>query len=190
MKHATAAVGSDSGDDKISKDAWDESHITPGLETITLDATYGDDFNGVALDAKWTRVNITSGEETFADGYLDIAFGTGTGARSYYQTPSSMPTNMELILGPIESQELVANQFMFGLYFVDNTGAGVGWSLYYDGNGYLWNLAWVCLQLHEQRPRWSRRDAVPGWAAVLPPVAQGRDQLLRLDELWHPSVVG
>ncbi len=62
--------------------------ITYGIDSRTLNATYGDHFTGGSLDAKWTRRNLTSGNESYAawgGTYLiNNAYG-GTIGQSYYQ---------------------------------------------------------------------------------------------------------
>lgn len=115
-----------------------------GIDADALHATYGDAFDGAGLDAKWTRQTVTAGEETFGRGFLELALSAATVGRGYYQTPAAMFTNGELILGPVAVQEVTLGGHMFGPYFVDNAGNGVGFSVYHDGNAYCWAIAgWV-----------------------------------------------
>lgn len=60
------------------------------LDQTTLHATYGDDFEGANLDAKWTRRNIVAGDELYQQGggsLLEVNMRTGATVDRYYFQP-------------------------------------------------------------------------------------------------------
>jgi len=68
------------------------THMYP-LDQYTLDATYGDDFTGSSLAAKWTRRNFTSGAETYqlapTGSFMRIAMTGRAIGDGYFQTAPS-----------------------------------------------------------------------------------------------------
>lgn len=119
-------------------------HVQPdGLHPATLHATYGDDFDGASLNARWTRHVQGSGEETYQDGRrasaLRVAYSTGAVARYIYQTaPNGTNETWETSVTPY--QETATNQ-MYALLMVDTAGTGVAALLYDNTPGvYLANV--------------------------------------------------
>lgn len=113
----------------------------PPFDSDTLHATYGDDFTGTSLDAKWTRRNLTAGDETYQttdNGWLHVTIPSG-GAwdRQYHQACPAGDFTVEM------SCVLYAenNSLMFGPMVIDSSGAGVAFSPYNDLSMYMWNLA-------------------------------------------------
>lgn len=68
---------------------WAAPSSRAWIDLTTLNATHGDDFAGVSLDAAWTRVNISSGNETYQDGNGSFlrANISGGSANKYYTRP-------------------------------------------------------------------------------------------------------
>jgi hypothetical protein len=115
-----------------------------GLDTRTKNATYGDDFAGASLDAKWTRHNQTSGEETYQAGgsgsALQVTHGTTNAAEYIYQAAPN-GTNETWEASVSWYQETTTLQ-MFALLMVDTSGNGVAALVYDATNGlYLANVA-------------------------------------------------
>lgn len=103
------------------------------LDDNTLHATYGDDFDGASLAAKWTRHNVTSGAETYQAGgdgsWLDVAVPATTYDQSYFQPAPAGDFEVQF------KQELYsAATHMYGVMIIDSTGAGVGVCPYDNGN--------------------------------------------------------
>ena len=107
-----------------------------------MDGTFGDDFTGASLDAKWTRVNQTSGEESYQQGprasALRVAYSTGSASRYIYQASPANDWTFECsltILQPTSTGE------MFGLLALNSSGTGVAVMLYDNSPGlYLANV--------------------------------------------------
>jgi len=105
----------------------------------TLNGTYGDEFTGGSLDAKWTRHNQTVGMETYAQGraasMLRVAHGAVNAAEYIYQTaPNGTNETWEAKVSWF--QENVTNQ-MFALLMVDGSGNGIAAFVYDNANGLL-----------------------------------------------------
>lgn len=98
-----------------------------------LDATYGDDLDGAALNGRWTRQTQTSGEESYQDGprasALRIAYSTGAASRYIYQGIGSLGTSWTF-----EASASIRNgtSCMTGIHALDSSQNGVGCFLYYS----------------------------------------------------------
>lgn len=154
----TPLVESASGDPGTSGEASRSDHVHPDdgggggggsaafyLDTYSLprDATYGDDFDGASLDARWTRKNIVSGQEHYQDGdgswmRVDMA-GTSTAAQQYQQT---LPGGDWDFVCSMTFYVQGASATMYGLVAYDNSGNGLGPVAYVgDHNTYLGLIA-------------------------------------------------
>jgi hypothetical protein len=152
----TPLVESGTGDEGTSGEASRSDHVHPadgggggggtrafGLDPATPDATYGDEFTGASLDAKWSRHNQTAGEETYQSGglasTLRVAYSTATASRYIYQTAPN-GTNETWTTSVSWYQETNTGQ-MFALLMVDSSGNGVAALPYDNVNGlYLANV--------------------------------------------------
>lgn len=115
-----------------------------GLDPVTVDGTYGDEFDGASLNGRWTRHNQTSGMETYQSGglasALRVAHGATNAAEYIYQTAPN-GTNETWNTSVSWYQETATGQ-MFGLLMVDTSGNGVAVLRYDNANGlYLANVA-------------------------------------------------
>jgi hypothetical protein len=114
------------------------------LDRGSLHGTYGDEFEGASLNARWTRSTQTSGEETYQQGprasALRVAYSTGAASRYIYQTaPNGTNETWEASLSVW--QPTTTGQ-MFALVMLDTSGNGVGAFLYDSTAGlYLGNIA-------------------------------------------------
>ena len=110
------------------------------IDRTTLHATYGDDFAAGSLDAKWNRVNLVSGNETFYtddNGWLEVD-ASGAAGKVYWQ---NAPTgDYELIVSMLAYVAEGSVDSMSGPIIVDSSGNGVGVSPFGD-NLYAWNIA-------------------------------------------------
>lgn len=97
----------------------------PYIDTLTLHATYGDDFAGSLDTGKWTRRTVTSGEETAnvgsSNGWMAVDFSSGAASRLYLQTAPA--GDFEIILSM--AQWASASGHMCGPVIIDSSGAGV-----------------------------------------------------------------
>jgi hypothetical protein len=115
-----------------------------GLDSRTKNATYGDDFTGTSLDAKWTRHNQTSGEETYQAGAsgsaLQVTHGTTNAAEYIYQAaPNGTNETWE---GSVSWYQENTTLQMFAVLMVDTSGNGVAALVYDSTSGlYLANVA-------------------------------------------------
>ena len=115
-----------------------------GLDRSSFDGTYGDDFTGASLNAKWSRHNQTAGEETYQDGgaasALRVAYSTAAASRYIYQTaPNGANETWET---SVSWWQTVTSNQMFALLMVDSSGNGVAALVYDTSNGvYLVNVA-------------------------------------------------
>jgi hypothetical protein len=112
------------------------------LDTYSLprDGTYGDDFDGASLNARWTRKNIVSGQETYQDAngsWMRVNMvGTATAAQQYQQNlPGSGDWDF---ICSMTCYVQAASATMYGLVAYDNSGNGLGPVAYVgDHNTYL-----------------------------------------------------
>jgi hypothetical protein len=129
IKHATTAGGTDSGDGKISKNAWNEGHVGSPypLDRYAIDATYGDDFTGASLSGPWTRRNFTSGAETYQLGpdgtYMRIAFSGRTTGDGYFRSAPGGDWTFATAFVP-RFYDAAAPK-LWGIAVIDTNGTGV-----------------------------------------------------------------
>jgi hypothetical protein len=129
-----------------AKTLLDVVEVIPPISTARinkLDATFGDHFTGSSLDAKWSRHNQTSGEETYqmtpGGSILRVTYSTATGPRYIYQTAPGGDWTFETC---IQAWQAVGSTQMFALLCVDSSGAGPATFLYDNAAGlYLGLLA-------------------------------------------------
>lgn len=123
----TAAPGSSKQVARI-----DHVHNTPGgsssrpyIDTLTLHATYGDDFTGALNTGLWTRRTVTSGEETAnvgsSNGWMAVDLSSGAASRLYLQTAPA--GDFEIIYSAMHWATAAGH--MTGPVIIDSTGAGV-----------------------------------------------------------------
>lgn len=104
------------------------------------DSTYGDDFDGASLNARWTRKNIVSGQETYQDAngsWMRVNMvGTATAAQQYQQNlPGSGDWDF---ICSMTYYVQATSSVMYGLVAYDNSGNGLGPVAYAaDHNTYL-----------------------------------------------------
>jgi hypothetical protein len=99
------------------------------LTPSSLHATWGDHFTGASLDAKWTRVTYTSGDETYQAGggsFLQIA--PRAGGAYYYQSSTGIGSSFSLVGKFIVQSASSTNAF--GLLATDASGNGGGVTMY------------------------------------------------------------
>lgn len=102
------------------------THPMP-LDAYSIAATYGDDFTGASLNARWTRRNVPT-SETFQFGpqstYMRSIFNGLNKGDGYYQTAPAGDWTfaMAFIARP--------SQLGFGLSVVDSSGTGVNAGFY------------------------------------------------------------
>jgi len=101
------------------------SDSRPYLDSgITLHGTYGDDFNGSNLGAKWTRLNQVAGAENFeAASWMQLDMSRSTAARGYYQTLTNAD---EVLVDLAFALWGGGTDALFGPFIVSSDGAGVG----------------------------------------------------------------
>ncbi len=96
----------------------------PYIDTLTLHATYGDDFTGALDTGKWTRRTVTSGEETTGTGgatWMDVDLSSAAASRLYLQTAPA--GDFEIILSYAQWSSTTGH--MVGPVIIDSAGAGV-----------------------------------------------------------------
>lgn len=104
--------------------------LTPSV----LTGTYDDGFTGSSLGAKWSRQGLVSGDHTYQTGggswmTMNIAAGaTGSIARSINQAWTS--TTNATITCRIAHQQIGSAYPMFGPFFTDSSGNGIGMTVY------------------------------------------------------------
>lgn len=108
----------------------------PYLDTysLPLDATMGDDFDGASLNGRWTRVNISSGWETYQAGggsVLRVAMGSATTIQQYEQALPAGDGEYK-----VSFSVLGGGTRMYGINFVTAAGAGRGICFYNDAFAY------------------------------------------------------
>lgn len=109
------------------------------LRPSSFAGTYDDDFTAASLDAKWTRQGLVSGDHTYQTGggswmTMDIPAGTtGSIARLIHQSWSS--TTNATITCRIIHHQIGSAYPMFGPFFTDNSGNGIGVTLYNNTTG-------------------------------------------------------
>lgn len=105
----------------------------------SLDATYGDNFNGSNLKSIWTRRNYTSGAETYQTGanqsMLRIAKTGRTNGDGYFQTAPSGDWTFAMRFIPRFWG--AATGLAWGIGVVDTAGTGVATCFYSNPNALL-----------------------------------------------------
>lgn len=113
----------------------------PYLDTYSspLDGTYGDDFDGASLNARWTRKNISSGWETYQSAggsWLRVGIASATVPQQYQQTLPGGGADWEFIAAMTYFRP-DASGTMVGLVAYDGSGNGRGPVCYIqDRNAY------------------------------------------------------
>jgi hypothetical protein len=100
----------------------------PYFDTLTLHATYGDDFTGASLDAKWSLDTYTGANLRFQcdDGTtLEVANPTNGHGQIYQTAPAG---DFSIILSLFDT--LHNDNFMDGPCILDSSGNGVGLCTY------------------------------------------------------------
>lgn len=100
---------------------------------IPLIATYGDDFNGSSLNARWTRHNILAGAETYQAGggsWLQVALTNSAADKQYHQTAPA--GDFEIVMSFM--QYYANNATMMGPCVIDSSGNGVAAFFYSNAN--------------------------------------------------------
>lgn len=93
----------------------------PPLSGI-VSATYGDDFTGSSLAAKWTRVGFLSSEETYqTDGGSMMTWAGTRGSNSYYYQSAPAGDFSAVFAG----KATVSGSTMLGALILDGSGNGV-----------------------------------------------------------------
>jgi hypothetical protein len=107
------------------------------LSRKTLHATKGDDFSGTSLNARWTRRNIVTGDETWQAGESGLYVTGLDDGDLYLQTAPAGDFSLEVDM----SQWSTATTHLCGPVIISSTGAGIGVGIR-NGNGvFLVNLA-------------------------------------------------
>jgi hypothetical protein len=99
-----------------------------------MDGTFGDDFTGGSLDAKWTRVGQTSGEESYAQGprasSLRVAYSNAAAVRHIYQACALTSFTFEWSFSLYQA---TPTGTMLSLMILNSSGTGGGVILYDNG---------------------------------------------------------
>jgi hypothetical protein len=95
--------------------------------------TYGDECDSLTVDAAWTQRNITATGD--GEKYVWSADASGDALHRAFTDPAA---DFELIA---HIRGLTATGNMTGVFAVDASGNGAGFSIYDDGNAYMWTLA-------------------------------------------------
>lgn len=110
----------------------------PGLDRVSFNTTFGDDFNESSLNARWSNHNLTGGQETFQVGgrasAIQIAHGATNAAEYIYQTApnntnETWEASFSLYNGTSTGQ-------MWGIIMVNSSGTGCAALVYDNGQGY------------------------------------------------------
>lgn len=101
------------------------------IDEPAIDPTYGDHFTGASLDAKWTRVNLTSTEESYQQGargsHLRVDMSGGAAFRGYTQP---LPVgDFEAILS-FAQRTVSTSPPIFGLALLASNDSGRGMFVY------------------------------------------------------------
>lgn len=111
----------------------------PPFDETTLDATYGDEFDTASLDAKWSRHNLTSGDETYQtddNGWLNVFIPNGSPqARHILQ---SCPAGDWTAVVSMVMYGVNSTNALVVLEAMDSSGNGISVSPYDDGGYYMW----------------------------------------------------
>lgn len=95
------------------------------LDSYALDGTYGDDFDGASLNARWTRRNFTGGNETYQYGLgatcMRITMTGRTSGDGYFQ---AVPVGDWTFI--MSSFIHVATMPFWSICAIDSSGNGIG----------------------------------------------------------------
>jgi len=98
------------------------------LDLVALDGAYGDEFDESSLNGRWTRRNVTSGQEAYqqgASGSLLAFTHSATTQEAYYQSYSNI--DLDISMSFTRGR---AGEYIGGLQAIDSAGTGVGASAY------------------------------------------------------------
>lgn len=101
------------------------------IDATPLDPTYGDHFTGASLDAKWTRVNVTSADEAYQQGangsHLRVNLAGGAAFRGYTQP---VPAGDVEVVISFAQRSVHVSPPIFGLAFLASDDSGQGMFTY------------------------------------------------------------
>jgi hypothetical protein len=100
------------------------------LDAVSLHGTYGDDFGGTSLDAKWTRRNIEVAEIAFEASHALIDISSGSADR---QLGQSFTNTDEVEIVTVHKNVAMASDQAVGPMFLDASGTGI--VVAYQGGG-------------------------------------------------------
>ena len=150
ITHAFVSGKSDGGDATLVRPSnWNAAHVgsSHALDSYAIDGTYGDDFTEASLNARWTRRNLASTNETYQDGpdqthmTVDLSASGGGGGnttsdRMYLETCPAGDWEI-MVSGSLFIPDISvgggASSTMYGPVAVSSTGTGVGFTLYHNG---------------------------------------------------------
>lgn len=167
----------------------------PPLDSTTLHATYGDDFTAGTLDAKWTRRNLTSSDDSIDTsdyGCLITNIPNGSPAgRGYLQMAPAGDFSIILSL-VIWGTNNSANS-MFGPMVIDSSGNGIGFSPYDDEKAYIWNLSSYEYGSTGASMWWTAKDhfaGQPHWLRIRKSGTTYYASASRDGRRWSPEISG
>lgn len=138
IKHRFVSGKSDGGDATLVRPSnWNDVHTSPfSFDSIDLDGTYGDEFDGTSLNGRWTaQGSFVANAAVFALNETWLQFvGRGTSAMSIYQTGPSKD-----ILEVIVAMSQNGGAVMEGPAIVSSSGVGVLASLRSDVTNFVLN---------------------------------------------------
>lgn len=108
------------------------SDTRPYLSRLALHGTYGDDFTGASLDAKWTQRG--SATHVFQDGdatWLRMVHSTGGSELIRQNAPAG---DFEIVVAFSLYHSSLTNNNMVGPFIVDSSGNGVMCTHYWNAN--------------------------------------------------------
>ena len=110
----------------------------PFLDTENaIDGTYGDDFDGASLDARWTLKGRSAGDCAFQLGggsWMDLTLDT-TQAEGYLQTAPGGDFTLTWAGSLTPTGSTTVDAEMVGPVIVDTNGSGIGVHFYYNSPG-------------------------------------------------------
>lgn len=116
--HATAAGGTDSGDGKISKNAWNQDHLTPDSPPLSPSA-YDDEFTSTSTFSS-TLGSPTANNTSDVAGYLHLS-KSGTGTFQLHGVYKAAPSTPFTMTTKIPFGLLNANFNQYGPMLLDST---------------------------------------------------------------------
>lgn len=165
----------------------------PPLDGGTLHATYGDDFTGASLDAKWTRHNLTSGDETYDttdNGWLVTTVpASGSADRQYHQAAPA--GDFTIIMSQTIHSTSGGAGTMVGPMIIDSSGNGIGFTPYNDNNAYFWNLSSYAYSSTGPSQLWGYWDHMTGmkhWIRIRKSGTTYYASVSRDGHRWSPEI--